>query len=329
MTQIPTGSEPSDPLSAVLEVIRLRRSECARVVLGEPWAVAVPPVRRTQLHFLVDGSVWFQGCTGGRHELRAGAAWLVPTGSGYSLGAGLGAEPRPLSTMMRGGRPGYTRRAGGPGQTATLVCVECDLGPRVVDPLAGAGPSCIIAREAGPLLSSLVGLLDQAMAAGGPATRVLSLRLAELSFLEFMRCWLLGHGTNAAAGWLAALRDPGLSRALGAMMDAPASPHDLESLARASGMSRSAFAERFRSDVGVTPIAWLRGWRLKLAAQELLDGRTVEEAASLAGFASTSAFSRAFARDLGDRPGVWRARQMSAQEHETTPGGVPEPPEEN
>lgn len=311
---IHAGSD--DPLSAVLGVVRLRAAQCARVLLGEPWAVTVPPVRRTQLHFLVEGSVWFRDGEGERRVLHAGAAWLVPTGSGYALGAGRGVAPKPLEAMLRGARPGYTRRAGGRGRTATLVCVECDLGPPAVDPLAGAWPPSIIVGEPGAMLSSLVALLDQAMAKGGPASPVLALRLAELSFLEFLRAWLLGQGTDAAAGWLAALRHPGLSRALGAMMDTPAHAHDLESLARISGMSRSTFAERFRAEVGVSPMAWLRGWRMKLAAQELLDGHTVEEAASVAGFASTSAFSRAFARDLGCRPGVWRVQQMHGQRND-------------
>lgn len=302
-----------DPLAAVLGSLRLVAAECARIELAQPWAVEVPPIPSAQLHFLTEGELWIEPEGQARQVLTAGAAWLVSSCSGYRLGAG---PPIPAISLaeaqLRGQSSGYTRQVGGAGPRATLLCVQCDLGPRVVDPLAGALPACTVSHEVPPTLSGLVRILDQIMLRGGEGSSILALRVAEVCLLDFLRHWLDDPGRAAEPGWLAALQHPGLSRALGAMMASPEAPHDLDSLARLSAMSRSSFASRFHQRVGLPPMTWLRRWRLQRAGQLLLDGETVERAACSVGFASTSAFSRAFLRLTGSRPGAWSRHVLGA-----------------
>jgi AraC-like DNA-binding protein len=76
------------------------------------------------------------------------------------------------------------------------------------------------------------------------------------------------------------------------------------------GMSRSAFAERFTSLVGQPPMHYLSLWRMQLAAQHLREGRgSVAQIAFDVGYESEAAFSRAFKRQFGTSPGIWR-RQL-------------------
>jgi len=73
------------------------------------------------------------------------------------------------------------------------------------------------------------------------------------------------------------------------------------------GMSRSAFAERFTSLVGQPPMQYLALWRMHVAAQRLREGRgSVAQIAFAVGYESEAAFSRAFKRQFGTSPGIWR-----------------------
>jgi AraC-like DNA-binding protein len=103
-------------------------------------------------------------------------------------------------------------------------------------------------------------------------------------------------------GLLAGLADPRLHRAIVAMHEAPEARWSMDALAERAGLSRSRFMQVFAQVMGMTPGAYLQGWRLARARQALLAGRSVKQAASLAGFSSSAAFSRAFRRASGHAP---------------------------
>ena len=74
----------------------------------------------------------------------------------------------------------------------------------------------------------------------------------------------------------------------------------VESLAEAAGMSRSAFAARFKELPGPTPLEYVTGWRMQKAMQ-LLEQRDKKliDVARLVGYESAAAFSKAFKRIVG------------------------------
>src|SRR5690606_27296543 len=115
-----------------------------------------------------------------------------------------------------------------------------------------------------------------------------------------------------AQGWLAALRDPPLSRALAAIHAQVAHPWTTETLAQQAFLSRSAFAERFTRTVGQPPMSYLTRWRMLLAAQRLRESpATIAQIAAEVGYESEATFSRAFSREMGAAPGTWRRQERS------------------
>ena len=79
-------------------------------------------------------------------------------------------------------------------------------------------------------------------------------------------------------------------------------------------MSRSAFAARFSSLVGVPAMQYVVRWRMHLAATWLRDdGAGLGELAGRLGYRSEAAFSRAFKRVVGISPGTVRRQSLSAQ----------------
>lgn len=101
----------------------------------------------------------------------------------------------------------------------------------------------------------------------------------------------LAHGAGQRAGWLFALADPRLARAIGALRASPGVACNLTPLAHEAGMSRSSFAGAFKSAVGCGPIDYLARWRMILAGDRLDKGEaTVTEIAKPLGYASDAAF---------------------------------------
>ncbi|HVM63019.1 MAG TPA: AraC family transcriptional regulator [Verrucomicrobiae bacterium] len=143
-------------------------------------------------------------------------------------------------------------------------------------------------------------------AARRPASQEILARLSEMLFVEAIRGYIEALPGNAT-GWFAAMRDPSLSRALSALHLRPAHAWTAEELAKEARLSRSAFAERFTSTVGLPPMAYLTRWRMLLAGQRLRESSdTLAQVAAAVGYESEFTFSRAFVREIGVRPGAWR-----------------------
>ena len=127
---------------------------------------------------------------------------------------------------------------------------------------------------------------------------------------------------EAEGGWLAALGDAVVGRALVLLHARPAAPWTLDELARQVGVSRSLLAERFPRLVGRAPMSYLMHWRLQLAARQLVETTTkIAAIAHRVGWQSEAAFSRTFRKELGSvtqglaaRGG--RGRALAAGAHE-------------
>lgn len=89
----------------------------------------------------------------------------------------------------------------------------------------------------------------------------------------------------------------------------PAGDHSVASLARRMDLSPRHFARLFRSEVGLTPAAWVEAVRVS-AARQLLEGgkEAPKQVAALCGFADADTLRRAFARHLGVTPAEYRKR---------------------
>jgi transcriptional regulator GlxA family with amidase domain len=125
--------------------------------------------------------------------------------------------------------------------------------------------------------------------------------------IHVMRAWLRTQQDDATDGWLLALRDPVIARAMNAMHQRPHEPWTIESLAREVSVSRATLARRFAHLVGETPPEYLTRWRMDLAAQRLRDtDDTVAAIAAAVGYRSEYSFSRAFTRHRGLAPGRYR-----------------------
>ena len=138
--------------------------------------------------------------------------------------------------------------------------------------------------------------------------RLLADRLFEVVLIQLLR-WLLDHPQQGgiSVGLIAGLSDAALARTLTALHAQPGAAWNLEQMAREAGLSRSAFAARFKRLLGSSPADYLTDWRMTLAMQQLVQGQSVKCIADTLGYANASALSRVFAQRLGVPPRVWLA----------------------
>jgi AraC-like DNA-binding protein len=143
-----------------------------------------------------------------------------------------------------------------------------------------------------------------------PGQQAVLSRMTEMLFVEVLRSWLdsLRPGEG---GWLGALRDPHIGKALQLLHKRPAEHWTLSDLGRWVGLGRSAFAARFTELVGQPMLRYLIERRMEQAAMLLESSdEGIAEVAERVGYDTASAFSKLFTRHYGLSPSTYRARNQ-------------------
>ena len=146
------------------------------------------------------------------------------------------------------------------------------------------------------------------MAEQAPGSGVVVTRLAEVLFIQPLRAYI-SSGPEHNKGWLRAVFDPQLDTALSAIHDRVNTPWTVKFLAEAAGMSRSAFAARFKELLGQTPLEYVTDWRMQKAMELIEHGdKKLIDVARSVGYDSDAAFSKAFKRVVGANTGEFIKR---------------------
>jgi AraC-like DNA-binding protein len=315
----------SDTLSDVVSAVRLRGAMFFTVAGTAPWAIEAPhssaitsrlipgAEHLIEFHVMSKGRCWAGVVGEPPVQLEAGDVILFPQGDPHVLSSApqMRGKPDPDGYDFGGQELPVILALDGGGEPAEVICgfLGCDVRP--FNPLLATLPRTIHVRgqaaSDGPI-SQLVRLaLGELAGRRSGRERVLS-HLSDLLFVEAVRCYLETLPAEQK-GWLSGLADEQVGRALAKMHDRPAHPWSLEELAHEAGMSRSTLAERFAHFVGVPPMQYLARWRIQLAAGLLSSTALgLAELAARVGYGSEAALSRAFKREVGVSPALWRQR---------------------
>jgi AraC-like DNA-binding protein len=308
----------ADPLGEALHLLRMAGVFYCRSEFSEPWGLELPPFEACMMfHVVTAGQCWLEVEGAPRRQLRPGELALVPHGEGHRLVSAEGVAAAKLSDLPRelvSDRYEVLRHGGG-GAATTTICglVRFDhpaaqhlvrLLPRLIAIDAWSAP------ETDWMQSTLrfMGAEARAMRPGGDTVIT---RLADILVIQAIRAWMT-HDPSARSGWLGAVRDPQIGRAIALVHRDPGRAWTVASLASAVGMSRSAFSARFTELAGEPAMHYVARARMHAAAAWLKEGRTtVAELAGRLGYESEAAFSRAFKRVVGMAPGA--ARRLAAE----------------
>lgn len=318
-------------LSDLLRDVKLAGGVFLDAEFGEPWCIAargkfqrflMPEAQHlVHFHFIAEGRCSARTGAGPEIKLETGDVVVLPHGDELLIGSNLDLAPGSLADVIAPPRRGEVLvvRYGGDGTKARMVCgfLACD--PHLAAPILSALPRLFrinIQKSASAdwLQRSIRHSVAEAASPRFGADVILA-RLSEVLFVEALRC----HVESLSAehtGWLAGLRDPFVAKGLKLLHTRFAHPWTVKELAREVACSRSVLAERFTHYLGQPPIQYLTKWRLSVAASRLRSSRaTLSRIADEIGYESESAFIRAFKREFGAPPAIWRrqARQRPAQ----------------
>lgn len=300
---------PLDPLSDSLQLLRMSATLYSRCYLTSPWGMELPSLPgMLMFHVVTVGHCWLRVDGTVLRLLQRGDFVLVPRGTGHSLLSHPGADTRRLFDLPReylNERYEIIRHAGG-GASTEIVCgtVQVD-NPGAVQ-LLTLLPPVIGSEVMNPahrewLLSTLQLMAEEAVDSKVGRETLLS-RLADVVVMHAIRSWI-ENDPAASTGWLQALRDKQIGRAIALIHDDPSRPWTLASLAEEVAMSRSAFATRFAELVGMPVMQYVTQWRMQVAMSLLKsDGARIADLAARLGYQSEAAFSRAFKRYTGFSP---------------------------
>ena len=197
-----------------------------------------------------------------------------------------------------------------------LFCAHADWGGGA-NPLFSALPGRVELTVGDDIeTASLVQLLKAESEARRCGSGTVLDRLGEVLMVRLLRAQIERGAANG--GLLGGLADPRLGRAIVAMHERPGHAWRNEDLAKVAGLSLSRFAQLFAATVGVTPMAYLRRWRMTLARQDIERGDRIQKVARRYGYGSGEALNRSFRRQYGETPMQLR-RGAAASEHRTRP----------
>jgi AraC-like DNA-binding protein len=312
-----------DPLSDVLAFIRARTVVAGGFTAGGSWAVAFPPTSKLKFWGITQGECWLS--IEGEKEakrVREGDVFLLVVPRQKVLASEIGVEPVHLHELAAK-RVGAIARHGS-GDSFSMIGGTVELDPLTGGLLLAALPPLVHIRPDSPQAPTVHWLLDRLVgeaASGLPGASAISGHFADAMFVEILRSHMAAAG-SPPPGWLRAVTDARLAPALKLMHASPGRSWQLHELAGAAAMSRATFAHHFRAAAGISPLAYLTEWRMRLAQRMLRDDPQPVAAIALSlGYASESSFSTAFKRVVGAAPRHYReaARRMPRPEIEADP----------
>jgi len=311
--KITTLPPSADPLGETLHLLRMTGTLYCRSDLTSPWGIDLPPLEDTMmLHVVTSGQCWLDTDHGEPRLLRQGSVALVPHGAGHVIRSAPGANADPLFDIPveKVSERYEIIRHGGGGEFTQMICVVVRFDHVAAERLMSQLPSVLQIDtweddESGWLQSTLQFISREAKSLK-PGGETVITRLADILVIQMIRSWI-DSAPEAEQGWLAALRDEQVGRALANIHRAPEKDWSVELLAREVGMSRSAFSARFTGLVGEPAMRYLTWWRLQLARTHLLETPDpLSVIAGRVGYESEPAFCRAFKRMFGAPPGAIR-----------------------
>jgi AraC-like DNA-binding protein len=296
----------------LLSLLDVRLDAFAMCEIDPSCGLACPPLDMIVVHFVIEGEGWID-CALGRFALRPGTVAIIPKHLAKTIegpGPLLATTPLDQGCPLAPGMVRYRASAGGtPGLVLGCGSIAAGVGgaPGLFDPLVRP---MIHHCESGPL-PLLFGAMAEELKRPAAGTKAMVEALMKQTLVVVLREEAASRADESPLHLMQP--DAQLGRAVAAIVAHPETPHSVDSLAAAAGMSRSCFNRQFAARFNLSPMEFVQGVRLRAAAQMLTASNLpVKAVAAAVGYASRSHFSRAFTEQFGLDPSRYRSGPVSA-----------------
>jgi len=286
------GDNEADLLDDLLAQVDLRARITFRGKVCERWAIGGSRQGRLGFHAVLSGRCWLRvPDVTAPVEMTAGALLIyrpdtehLLADTGLARRASSPARTLPISSEFAGANVG-------------LLCGYFEGGVANI-PILDALPAYLMWPDFSVYpepLGRLIGALTSCALDEARCRAHVLQRFCELMLLMILREPSILKVDDI--GVLRAQRDPVLRRAFNAIHARPGRHWTLASLASSAGVSRSAFAVRFKQLTEISAMHYLRRYRIALAERRIREESiSVEQAARAIGYGSARAFRRAARR---------------------------------
>ncbi|GAA6136525.1 AraC family transcriptional regulator [Arenicella sp. 4NH20-0111] len=301
--------ESSDLLGQALYQLRMNGSLYCQSELYAPWGLKMPEMPGEMMfHIVMSGECWLSVDSQAGTHLPAGSLALVPKGQGHSISSGEGIECTSLFDIpiIKVSERYEFMRHGGDGDHTSLLCGVINFdqvsGAKLIAQLPDVLAVDSVGGNQSAWLQSTLRLITSEAANMSLGGETIMAHLADIIVIHAIRHWV-ETSIDAQHGWLGALKDPKLGKALVAIHNQPEKSWTVDQLAQAAGMSRSGFSARFTEIIGTSVKQYLTHWRMTLARSKLMTQKMpLGDLAEELGYQSEAAFSRAYKRVMGESP---------------------------
>lgn len=305
----------TDVLADVLKTIRLTGSTYFCADFSSPWGMDIDAGEQGLFHVVVNGSCQLQLANSQTLlQLQQGDIVAFPTGGGHWISDSQTSDRLPSMEVVEkilSGKNPFTNTHPPIETAATILCGSFSYDTSIQHPFLIDLP-CFIhikAVETPELewLRSMVKVLSNESRMPSPGSTIMVHRLTEVLFIQLMRFHT--HSAGHDMGYIAALADPYIGKALNLIHAEQDAYLSVERLADAVTLSRTAFSDKFSKMVGMPPKSYLQNWRMQRAKTYLEENElSMYDIAEKAGYSSEASFSKAFKAFFAVTPGQVRRR---------------------
>jgi AraC-like DNA-binding protein len=306
-----------DPLTDILTAMHVRKATFYRLDARAPWGFSSPGEPAIKFVYVVRGAGILSTATQPNPiALRSGDVFIMFDDEPYSI---YDDQSSAMIDCMevKDMRVGSRIEVGGSGALTTFISGYFTIDAHDIQPLLAVLPKFLHLKSERDRTLAFQSVLEMlAVETENPSlgTEAVISRLFELMFVHAIRAYSAQHQA-LPRGWLAAISHKNLGEAVRALHANLERGWTVESLARVAGMSRSAFAYKFKNVVGETPLEYLTRWRMQKAAGLIRRGNlSLSDICTNVGYDSEAAFNRMFKRTTGMTPGAFR-HQLRANHH--------------
>lgn len=300
-----------DVLGDILETLRFRGSIFFQSDLAAPWGMSLTASGIPRFHIVLSGDCYIGAPNEQPVKVAEKDIIMLPNGTSHWI------ADQPGRELVASNRAGKACELGNPlfqngAITNRLICGMVNFDDGLRHPILDALPEIMhfsMLDKASPVWP-VVNLIDAEMQQQGAGASRIADRLTEVLFLQLLNQYVAEH--DAPTGFVAALRDRRVHKALTLIHKEPAFPWNLDTLGERVGMSKATLVRKFQDVVGMAPMAYISDWRImKAHSMTRYTTTPLEEVAVSTGFASAKTLSRAFRRHYGCTPSELRKSQRS------------------
>lgn len=299
-------NEEIDVLGDVLHTLSFRGSIFFQSELAAPWGMSLEPVGIPRFHVALSGECFVGGDGIDTVKVEGMDIVMIPNGHSHWI------ADQPGRKLVPSESAGEACELGNPlfqsGQvTNRLMCGLVHFDRASPHPILDSLPEVLHfpkLKSTEPVWMTVM-LIDAEIRRSRNHHSQIVDRLTEVLFLQLLNHYVSEN--RQASGFLAALSDRRIHRALTLIHQQPDFDWTLTALGERVGMSRATLVRHFQNTVGVAPMAYIKSWRIMKAYNAIKNSSApLEQIAESMGYASARTLARAFERQYGCTPSEMR-----------------------